>query len=265
MRRSGGATAPSHPGPCPGSTTPSPCRHGPGATDDATARLASLCGLGRARFAPHRRHTRSQAATTRTGEAALAAPPQPVRPGGAERCGVWVCRGTRAASGSRRCSSRTACQCRGRIERVPIIRVVRDEGNGSLDAEPTSSSRVAPAPCHEARQEQQQRRQPASAAGAVGSMSGGRRKATVRPRSCAAPAVVTRLPARRTAGRPRIACPPAVVPAQSIGKHSAIRRLLCIAFRRTRQNLASDSARGGSLARVGQWLLCRLTVGWVLR
>ena len=46
--------------------------------------------------------------------------------------------------------------------------VVCDEGHSSLDAVPTSASRVAPVPCHEARQEQQQRRQSASAAGAVG-------------------------------------------------------------------------------------------------
>ena len=49
------------------------------------------------------------------GEAALAAPPQPVRPAAAQSAAaVSVCRGTRAASGSQRCSSRTACQCRGR-------------------------------------------------------------------------------------------------------------------------------------------------------
>ena len=171
------ATAPSHPGPCPGSTSPSPWRHGPRAMARApwrwrdrrrlTSRLASLCGLGRARFAPHRRHTRSQAPDTY--QARPRSRRLPSRCALLRRRALWRCPSA---------AVRAQRQARKGVARAQPVNavadregadhhVVRDERNGSLDAEPTSSSRVAPAPCHEARQEQQQRRQPASAAGAV--------------------------------------------------------------------------------------------------
>jgi hypothetical protein len=168
----------SHPGPCPGSATPSPCRHGPGVMARAlwpwrdrrrlTARLASLCGLGRARFAPQRRHTRSQAPDTH----------QAKRPRSwrlPSRCTLLRARALRrcrAAAPRAQRQARKGVACAQPVNAVADREgadhhVVRDEGNDSLEAVPTSPSRVAPAPCHEARQEQQQRRQPAGAARAV--------------------------------------------------------------------------------------------------
>ena len=167
----------SHPGPCPGSATPSPCRHGPGAMARApwpwrdrrrlTARLASLCGLGRARFAPQRRHTRSQAPDTHQARSRSWRLPS--------RCTLLRARALRrcrAAAPRAQRQARKGVACAQPVNAVADREgadhhVVREEGNGSLDAVPTSSSRVAPAPCHEARQEQQQRRQPAGAARAV--------------------------------------------------------------------------------------------------
>ena len=132
-----------------------------------TARLASLCGLGRARFAPQRRHTRSQAPDTHQARSRSWRLPS--------RCALLRRRALRRCRSAAVRAQRQARKGVARAQPVNAVadregadhHVVRDERNGSLDAEPTSSSRVAPAPCHEARQEQQQRRQPASAAGAV--------------------------------------------------------------------------------------------------
>ena len=132
-----------------------------------TARLASLCRLGRARFAPHRRHTRSQAPGTHEARPRSRRLPS--------RCALLRRRALRRCRSAAVRAQRQARKGVARAQPVNAVadregadhHVVRDERNGSLDAEPTSSSRVAPAPCHEARQEQQQRRQPASAAGAV--------------------------------------------------------------------------------------------------
>ena len=100
---------------------PWPGRYGPGAmalarptTAHSAPRLAvrprprALCTTAPAHPQPSTRHAPGE-------EAALVAPPQPVHlAAGQSAAAVSGCRATRAASGSQRCSLRTAGQCRGR-------------------------------------------------------------------------------------------------------------------------------------------------------
>ena len=83
------ATAPSHPGPCPGSTTPSPGRHGSGATDDGSQRASPRCAASAARALHHTAGTPAAKHPTRTRRGrARGASPAGAPCCGAERCGV---------------------------------------------------------------------------------------------------------------------------------------------------------------------------------